>query len=80
VADFGEAVTSRTGRLIFRSHLQNGQRVATEYTIRPKATQLVFLQALITNLQISLAAPLPYECHLSMGRNAPAHVFSVGAN
>jgi hypothetical protein len=39
---------SLAGSAIFKSHLHNGQRVANEYTTRPKATHSVFVQALIS--------------------------------
>jgi len=41
-----DAEASLAGSVGFRSHLHNGQRVATEYTIRPKETHFVLMQAL----------------------------------
>jgi hypothetical protein len=38
---------SLAGRVNFKSHLHNGQRVASEYTIQPNATHFVLMQALI---------------------------------
>ena len=46
----GFAGASLAGIVNFRSHLHSGHRVATEYTIRPKATHLVLIQALILHL------------------------------
>lgn len=42
------ATISLAGSTFFKSHLQIGQRVASEYTILPQATQLRFGQALIS--------------------------------
>lgn len=47
---FVEADASLAGSVNFRSHLQSGHRVATEYTIRPKETHLGLMQALIHDL------------------------------
>lgn len=41
------AETSLAGRVGFKSHLHNGQRVATEYTMRPQAAHLLLMQILI---------------------------------
>lgn len=38
---------SLAGRLIFKSHLHSGQRVATEYTIRPNAAHFWLPHTLI---------------------------------
>jgi hypothetical protein len=46
----GFAGASLAGIVNFRSHLHSGHRVATEYTIRPKATHLVLIQALTLHL------------------------------
>jgi hypothetical protein len=44
----GGGDVSLAGSAIFRSHRHNGQRVASEYTICPKATHSVFVQVLIS--------------------------------
>jgi hypothetical protein len=50
-SDFAEGGVSLAGKTLFRSHRHKGQRVATEYTMWPKPTQLLLRHALILKLQ-----------------------------
>ncbi len=54
---FAAGDLSLAGIAIFKSHLHNGQRVANEYTTRPKATHSVLGQTLILDLR----------CHREIG-------------
>ena len=61
-----DAEVSLTGSVGFRSHLHKGQRVATEYTIRPKETHFVLMQALIVQPpKITGGAAFPMNVKLS---------------
>lgn len=59
LSESGGEFVSLAGSVGFRSHLHSGQRVATEYTIRPKATHLVLVQALIVEPRKWLVRRLP---------------------
>jgi len=49
--DSAEGGVSLAGQTLFRSHRHKGQRVATEYTMWAKPTQLLLMHALILKLQ-----------------------------
>ncbi len=49
---FGEGTVSLAGRAFFKSHRHKGQRVATEYTMWPKALHSVLAQARIATSNI----------------------------
>jgi len=55
-----EEEISLAGSILRKSHRHSGQRVATENTMWPKATQFVFIQVLMAKLLISLEAAYPY--------------------
>lgn len=46
LSGFGGGSVSLAGRAFFKSHRHNGQRVATEYTMWPKALHSLLGQAL----------------------------------
>ena len=50
LSGLGVAAVSLAGSAFFKSHLHRGQRVATENTMRPKATHPLLGQTLILDL------------------------------
>ena len=59
----GEATSHSREAQSFRSHRHNGQRVANEYTMRPKATHSVFEQVLISASKPSRKMELNLQLH-----------------
>ena len=64
---FGEGAVSLAGRTGFKSHRQNGQRVATEYTMWLNPMHCVLRQALILHLQAARGI------NSKMGRGSDPH-------
>jgi hypothetical protein len=81
-------VVSLAGRAFFKSHLHNGQRVATEKTMRPNATHPVLGQTLILDLQAPRKSARIFpacqlggsELDISTKLNNLTNVFSFAAN
>ena len=53
---FGVGAVSLAGSAFFKSHLHSGQRVATENTMRPKATHSLLEQTLILDLHAAISS------------------------